>query len=202
MKVKKVKRSVLRDRTAAQMKAAGIKGGVVLKTGAWKKAKDAGIKNTDSGRPKTTKRRGGTDAVQISDEVVMQMAIEKAGGSTTAELALRYGVSEGHVTNLIRKKYIDSRTGREVLKGILMHNGIAFAGQAAQKIEELNGMQSVVATGIMTQRWIDLDKHSATVNDSIDLDEVSRVGRLLKDLDGYVSVESAVDNDSIDIAGG
>lgn len=197
MKVKKAKRKKASSfhSIPQAMKKAGVVGGVLIRKGEWQRAKEAQV----AGEPKPkglSRVQGSNDTVGISDEVALQMAVEKAGGKTTAQLSHEYGISENHVTNLINKKFVNSRTGREVLKGILLHNAIAFGGQAAQKIEELNGMQSVVASGIMTQRFIDLDKHASTVQENIDLDEISSVGRVLKELDGCISVES-LDSDDV-----
>lgn len=182
----KIKRPI--DNSHAQFKAAGIQKGVVLQKGAWQEAKD---KKPPSGTPKRNSRSsngGGCDPVPTSQSTINKAALAKAGGQSWEQVAQSTGITKEYVANKVREKFINNRQGREVLKSTLLENGIAFAAQAGDKIEELNGMQSVVAAGIMTQRFIDLDRHTQNIPDTIDLEEVAATGRAIQELEGYITV--------------
>lgn len=194
MKIVTPKKKRLYDNTARALKAANIPP-LPLKKGAWQLEKERNTKL--GGDPRTTKPRSAPLA--LTEKSHAQIGLDKASGKEHGEIATQYGVAKGIVQKSVREKFVSNREGRETLKGVLLENAIAFGSQASEKIEELNGMQSVVAAGIMTQRYIDLDKHSSTVVDNADLDQIASVGRTIAELEGMASSVGEEVGEIIDI---
>lgn len=189
-----MKAKIKADTSHAQFKKAGIPSGVVLRKGAWQKAKES----NPAGSPKAHRDHSKRQIVPLSPSVFEQAAHDKAGGKSWSQTAEATGLAQAYVEKAVKTKFINNQQGREILKASLLTNGIAFSEQATAKIEELNGMQSVVAAGIMTQRFIDLDKHSQNVPNSVDLEELAKVGRTIEEIESGITINPS---DIIDIGG-
>lgn len=199
----KIKVKVPRDLTSLRVKKAKLVPAALRVTaearkGAWQREQESVKARRVVGEPaKGVGLRGGADQTKserkyplaLSNAVHLDMARDKASGETLEAIAQKYGTAVTYVSEALRKLYTSNAHGREILKGILLENGIAFGMRAAEKIKELNGMQSVVASGIMVQRFIDLDKHNAASGAEADLAEVQRVGKRIADLENCVSVD-------------
>lgn len=148
--------------------------------GEWQIAKES--MPAISGIPKT--RVSKKPALAVPREVIEAMAHDKETGMTTPALASKYGLAASYIDEALKHHYITSKEGRQTLKGVLLEGAIACGQQAKAKIDELNGMQSVVATGILTQRYIDLDKHMVDTPEEIDMSEIEKAGQLISSLDG------------------
>lgn len=180
--MKKPKRK--RDLTDKKFKAAGIKPLDVKpmpRKGEWQVAREGKI----AGKPKQGKTM--RSLTRVSDEEVAEMARLKAGGMSYKEIGDLHGLAGTYVREAVNTRFVNTSKGREILKGVLLENAIATGVNARKKIDDLNGMQSVVAAGIMTQRFIDLDKHiqntPATVTDFAEIASLSEsLDELVKDL--------------------
>lgn len=190
----KVKRQTP-DTSHIQMKRAGIVAGVTLHKGKWQTERE---KEQIPGQPKPN-RKGAKHP--LPPHATEQIILAKAGGKSWDQTAQEFGVTKNLVAKRAKEHFINNRQGKEILKSVLLENGIAMASQASEKIEELNGMQSVVAAGIMTQRFIDLDKHTQNSPETIDLDEVAKVGRAIQELEQHLPTieQLGLPDDIIDI---
>src|SRR5687768_17404622 len=188
--MKKPKRTY--DKTSRDMKKAGITNGVVVRTAAWQESRRD---KTVPGKPKV--RPKGEKPLQLSTETKLAMARDKAGGMTTAALADKYSVSESYIEHSLRTLFTQNAVGREILKGVLLDNAIASGMHVRANIGELQPMQAVIATGVMTQRFIDLDKHTQKQAPEIDTTTLSQVGEILKDI--KESLGNPDDQDVLDI---
>lgn len=130
---------------------------------------------------------------------MFDMARDKAAGMSTASLSAKYGVSDNYVNQALNKLYVSSKTGREILKGVLLENALATGMVARSKVHELNGMQAIVASGIMTQRFIDLDKHTQNLPNTVDVSEVEKVGRMLNEMERKAFPDAVETGNIIDI---
>lgn len=170
------------------MKAAGIIGGVasIIRKGAWQLALEdkPAPKNGKSGMKKRT---------NIPKSTMLSMAHDKAGGMTSAAIAQKYALSKCYVENSLQKLYINSKVGREILKGVLLEGAIATGMRAHDKIGDLTGMQSVLATSALTSRFIELDKHTINQPAEVDWAELAEATRDLAELRKELGVDE--DND-------
>lgn len=188
MKPKKSKRNY--DSTSRKAKAAGLP---VLgrRKGEWElkreKTKTPGM---DKVRPK------GERALALKKDEMLEMARDKAGGMSDKELSKKYAISEAYVRDSLKTLYLNNKMGREILKNVLLDNAIAGGMRVRETIGELNPMQSVVATGIMTQRYIDIDKHNSQQVNDVDIDELQQVGELLRDLNKAAGLDDSIDVDA------
>lgn len=187
------------DQSYKQFKKVGIMHGVQLKKGKWQVEKEAKKKARVPGEPKK-KQQGGEPYVQTPENIGNAIVLSKASGKSWDQVAEEMGQSKVHVAKKAREHFINNQEGKQILKSVLLENAIAFGSQAGEKIEELNGMQSVVAAGIMTQRFVDLDKHDQNSNQTIDLEEVAKAGRLIEQLEQQIPIEATgIPEDVIDL---
>ena len=110
------------------------------------------------------------------------MINDRLAGASQKEVAEKYGVSERYIDMAMKKKYITTSDGRKVLEGALLENSIASAMHFRAHVDELSGMQAAVATGIMTGKFIDLQKHNGETPVEVDLTALSAMGDMLKDI--------------------
>lgn len=115
-------------------------------------------------------------------EVQMEIAKDRAKGSTIASLATKYGASITYVEDALRTIFRTSKEGREILKGVILENGIAAGMHARRTIGELTPMQAVVATGIMSSKFVELEKHAATLPSEVDFGELQSIGDNLRQI--------------------
>lgn len=137
--------------------------------------------------------------IPMSDKALLGMAQEKASGKADKQLAAKYGVSVSYVQDALRTLYLNNKTGREILKGVLLENAVACAMGVREEIGDLQPMQKVIATGVMTQRYIDLDKHTASVPAEVDYQALERIGAVLGRLNKIASDVDDEENRVIDI---
>lgn len=150
-----------------------------IRKGAWQIARE----NDTGGMPTRRTSNKQSKVVALNDDVLFQMAKEKAGGATLASLAAKYQVSETYINEALKKLYLSSAKGKQILRGVLLENAIGTGMHGRAKIGELNGMQAIVASGIMTQRFIDLDKYMQSTPETVDVAEIEKVGRLIIQLE-------------------
>lgn len=180
--IMKPKKSIQRprDKTSIQMKKAGIKGGgvnAIIRPGEWELAKINETKTleTVAGKPKGKKK-------PLQTKEIVSMAHDKAGGMSYPELSDKYGLSEGYIAAALRRLYVSTNIGKQILKGVLLENAIVMGTHARNKIADMTGMQAAVATGIMTSRFVELDKHDQQTPQEIDFKEIAEVGAQLRGL--------------------
>lgn len=173
-------RKIPPNRTAQKLKAAGI--GPVdlpLRKGSWQIAREKGL--PVPGQPKTKVK--GTKPLALTDEEKHEMVMDRESGMTVPQLSSRYGVSRKYVADALKQGYVTMKEGKTALRGVLLEGALACGQQAKVKIDELNGMQSVVAAGIFTQRFIDMDKHLQESPEEVDMSDVEKAGALLSSLE-------------------
>lgn len=164
------------------LKKVGIDNGI--RKGEWQIVREG----TPPGKPKKLSDRGkGHDPLAMSPEEHLSMVHDKAAGMTDKDIAEKYAVTAGFVNAALRKQYVNNTTGREILKGLLLDNAIAVGSKAATQIDELEPMQSMAATKLMTNAFIDLDKHSQSSPAVVDFTELAKMGEQLKGLNDLVT---------------
>lgn len=116
----------------------------------------------------------------IPEDMRLEIAKEMAGGATKEFVANKYGVSNSLVVRAMNQVWIGSAVGREILKNVILENGIAMGMQARDKMSELSPMQSVMATGIMSSKFVELDKHTSSTPQEVDFNQLQEIGEHLK----------------------
>lgn len=170
------------DTTAQKMKAAGI--APLIRKGEWQTA-----------RPKTLEERR-RKAVAVNtpmglskesmDEVRLAIVDRRAAGMTDKEISEEFHIGTKEVNRIINGKYAGVRKGAEALRSILLENSLLLGNNVRNKAKDMNGMQSAVATGIMTSKFIELDKHLAKQPENIDTESLSEMGEQLRELNDLV----------------
>jgi hypothetical protein len=182
---------------ASKLKAAGIKGPISHRKGTWELENEA---IPVAGAPKAAHKkpkRGSPTPLALSEKVHIEMARDKAGGMTDKDLAVKYAVSVTYVGDAMRTLFIQSKVGREILKGVLLDNAIAGGMKVRQSIDELTPSQAIVATSVMTQRFIDVDKHNSAMQTSdIDFTELNEIGDMLRELNMIAGTGPVIDVES------
>lgn len=192
------KKGGISDKVAMKLKAAKIPPiSLGIRKGEWQLAKEQAKGKHHKSVPHT--RSTESRVLMITDEAKQAMMEDKTSGMTFRDIANKYSVSTEYVKDALKAKYISNQEGKRVLRGVLLEGAIATGTQAKKKIKDLNGMQSVVASGILTQRFIDLDKHMTSQPDNVDLAEIEKVGQLLGDLDAALDQSAEEGSDFIDI---
>lgn len=180
-----MKRKKKYDSTGRKMKKvlkAG--GGVLLPRGEWERNRPAHLAAIDEKRTSATKRRGMGKGV--TEDVARSILIKHGAGASTQDLANEFGLGFRHLDRILKHKFVNRKAGVEALRSLLLENGIQLAAQTRVKAQDMNGMQSAVATGIMVSKFIELDKHQQGKDDDIDIEAISEVGRELKELNDIV----------------
>lgn len=187
------------DNTSARMKAAGMSGGVSMRRkGEWEKVVRPEAKKIP-GKAKPKKDKHKTDALALSTPTLVAMAKDKASGMTEKQMAVKYAVSARYVHEAMKTLFTATSTGREVLKNVLLDNAIATGMRVRATVDELSPMQSVIATGIMTQRFVDLEKHTQAAPPDVDFSELSQMGNLLRNIRESVGLDDDSHGPIIDI---
>lgn len=179
-------KSKTRDTTAIKLRAAKVPP-VGVRKGQWQVEREAAAKQVP-GKPKPNKKRTRA-AIALSPQLMLEAAKDKAAGMTNEMLATKYAVSEAYIGEALQRLYVRSDVGRQILKGVLLENAIATGMHARKNIESLSGMQATVAAGIFTDRFVQLDKHIASVPREVDFAEIAKVGQLLEELDAEVAID-------------
>lgn len=152
--------------------------GKVIEIGEWQLEKEH---RRAPGEP--AKKKAGNTTGKLTRIHIKQAAMDKIGGATWDELKQKYGVSIRYLRDAIQAQFITTKKGREILKGVLLEGAITSGMHAKSKIGELNGMQAAVATGILTSKFIELDKHTQGLpQDSADLTNLDQIGDDLRDI--------------------
>lgn len=181
--IKKVSNAPRRVYNSVPRKLAAAKIGPVdlpLRKGEWQDAKE---KRKHQPNEYRTRIRNKPILIATS-EVDLSISHDRETGMTIPQLSEKYGVSAGFVDRAVKRHYVSAKDGKAALRGSLLEGAIACSEQAHTKIGELNGMQSAVAAGIFTQRFIDMDKHIQESPDEVDMSDVEKAGALLKSLEG------------------
>jgi transposase-like protein len=186
--------------TSRKLKAARIAPvELPLRKGEWQVAKEQ--KKAVPGMPKTKSHK--KPVLIVNDGVAASMALAREEGQSVRQVAQEYGVSESLVERAVRRHYVSLKDGKQALRGVLLEGAIACGQQAKNKVEELNGMQSVVAAGIFTQRFIDMDKHIQESPEEVDMSDVEKAGALIAsldtELDGQLLEDREFEDATIDI---
>lgn len=151
-----------------------------MRQGEWQDAK----KNPKRVPGQPRQHNGNKAILAATSEVQLAIARDRESGMTIRQVSEKYGVAASYVADAVKKHYVSARDGKAALRGVLLEGAIACGQQAHAKIEDLSGIQSVVATGIFTQRFIDMDKHIQETPDEVDMSDVEKAGALLKSLEG------------------
>jgi len=194
-----------RDTTSRKLKAANISPFSARKP-QWaaehelaKKAREKTVVKPQRIAKKKKMKKGTSQAIVLSDDALMQAARERASGESLPDLAKRYGISSGYLAQCLKRVYVNTDVGRQILKGMLLENGIVTAAHAQKKLNELTGMQAAVASGIFTSRFIELDKHIQTSPQKIDFAKLDTIMQTLNELDQLVAHDLDDDGDITDI---
>lgn len=142
----------------------------------------------------TNKQTGAKNG--LSKETKLEIAKEKAGGASEHYLAKKYGVSITYVQDSLKSIFLTSKVGREILKNVILENGIACGMHARTKVEELSGMQAIMATGIMSSKFVELEKHTMAQPAEVDFVEIQAISenlKAIKDLVGDLPDDSVVE---------
>lgn len=167
------------DQTARKLKAAGVK---PLLKGDWEKHRE------EYGAPKAGK--AGVGKHKLSADTKLAIAKDKMAGATSKELAIKYDCSVKLIELALKHAFIATEKGKHVLKGILLENAVATGMKVKEGVEDLTTMQAAVVTGVMTQRFIELDKHMQGSNGAdVDFNGLIEVGKILSGLDGIIEGE-------------
>lgn len=187
-------KKINQDSTSSKLRAAGLAGGVERRKGEWELARDQ-----RSGRDKTGKRESGHGKLDLPHNAIVAMAYDKASGMGNDMIAKKYHVSDGYVADALKRLFIDHKIGRVILKGVLLENAVASGMHARKQLSSMNGMQAAVATGIFTDRFVQLDKHMASQPVEVDFNELQQVGGILKQLQDSVGGITSREIPAIDI---
>lgn len=188
----KNKNKTPKDKTAVRMKAAGIP--PIIRKGEWehntpKRVPLQGMPSKHLKRVKVEGKKVKTMPKQqlaLSPPTLIAMAKDRAGGMLRKQLSVKYHVSESYIDNALQHLFINNKIGREILKGVLLENAIACGMHGRAKVEELNGMQALVGAGIMTSRYVELDKHTQSAPDEVDFSDIAKISENLKQINDYV----------------
>lgn len=137
----------------------------------------------------------------IPPELSLEVAKELAGGATVDFLTKKYCVSDTYIRDSMNKLFVSSKVGREILKNVILENGIAAGMHARKTIGDLSPMQAIMATGIMSSKFVELDKHTAAQPAEVDFQELQKIGdnlKLIKESLGDLP-EDMTDEDIIDV---
>lgn len=166
------------DNLSRSLKAAGIEGGVTARQSPWDMER---IKDTP-GKPKKKKHK--TSAlIPISRETSFAMAKDRSLGMSEKQVADKYSVATCLVREALKRVYTGTAVGRELLKNVILEGAIATSTQALKKVGELNPVQSVAAAGLLTSKFIELDKHTQNTPQAIDFAQLKQVHENLQSLD-------------------
>ena len=169
------------DHTSQKIKKVIGKGGglaPILRTGEWEKAKNASLETKLADNP-----------VRVSEQERQLMINDRLAGASQREVAEKYGVSERYIDAAMRRSYVNTNDGRKVLESALLENAIASNVQFSRHVEELTPMQAAVATGIMTGKFIDIQKHNGETPVEVDLSTLSAMGDMLKDIRASIGTD-------------
>lgn len=150
----------------------------IVRKAPWLKQKENPERGGKNRELKTVHGKG--PAPTIAEDTKMQIAKEKAGGAGTDYLAKKYGVSAKYIDDALHHIFISSKVGRELLKNVILENGIACGMRARAGVADLSPMQAIMATGIMSSKFVELDKHTASTPAEVDFTELQAIGENMK----------------------
>ncbi len=180
----KSKKKKAYDSTARKLHAAGIQGGMPRRQGDWEKDREQRV----PGQPVARKNKGTSSlVVPVSRKTMMEMAHDKASGMMDKQIASKYAVTLSYVQDALRTLYVSNKQGREILKGVILENAISCGMASRECVGKLQPMQKVIATGIFTQRFIDLDKHTQSAAPEVDFQALDRIGKVLDKMNRQVA---------------
>lgn len=183
------------SKVSRQLKKAGIVGGIAIRKNPWESDKPKGITGMPKDKPPGERRLN-----QLPKETLILMAKDKASGLTDLQIADKYSVSNSYIQGAMRTLFMTSKIGREILKGVLLDNAVACGMRVRATVDELSPMQAVIATGVMTQRFVELEKHTQQAPPDVDFSELAQVGQILKDIRGSIGlIGNSVEGEIIDI---
>lgn len=167
----------------------------MVRKGDWQLAKENPNMTAKTGK------KSDTFGHKIPEEMRLEVAKEMAGGASKAIIADKYGVSNAYVVNAMKKVWMTSSVGREILKNVILENGIAMGMQARAQMKDLTPMQSVMAAGIMTSKFVELDKHTASTPQEVDFNQLQEIGEHMKQVAEALGVhaEDMDEEDAIDV---
>lgn len=128
----------------------------------------------------------------VSEEEKALMIQKKFSGSTNKEIADMFAVSDSYIDTVLEREFLPTPSGRQKLLSLLLHNSVAVGAHFATRIDELSGMQAAIATGIMTGKFIDLQKAIKENADETppDFGALSRLNSTMDEIKGYLGTES------------
>lgn len=189
--------SMPKDNSSRTLKKHGIKPLALpaRRVGDWEKARQD--RKHTPGAPKVRDKQKHKQVSQLTEDELEAMAHKKAGGMSYGQIAGEHGVATKYVRRALTGKFIHTAKGREILKGVLLDGAIAAGVQTHEKMGELNGMQSAIVTGVFTQRFIDMDKHTATMpHDQADFAAIAKASDAIEELVRDLGVGDVIDVDA------
>lgn len=162
----------------------GKSGGVVLRKGEWEKNRPAHLASIREKQTATKNQNGGRAGAE--EQYKEAIIIRRAEGASLKDLKREFEIGEEDVRRVLKHKFVDGKTGRQKLRDLLLSNAIQLGAQTRAKASDMNGMQSAVATGIMTSKFIELDKHMQNQPEEIDNASLSEIAKELKDMNDLV----------------
>lgn len=165
-----------------KLKAGGV--APLIRRGEWQHDRPKTLKEREAKAMSNLPRKGPSD----EDMKNVQLAIveRRAAGRTDQEIAEEFGLKRKTVNAIINTKFVNNRKGAEVLRGLLLENSLLLGANVRKNVDNMNGMQSAVAAGIMTTKFIELDKHIAKQPENVDTESLSEIGKGLKELNDIV----------------
>lgn len=180
------------------MKKAGIKKGLADIQGEFPPERTS---QKVAGRHKERRPKGSIPkGLVLPKEAYPLMLKDKARGMTLDAIGAKYGLSTNYVQNALATLFITNKVGREVLKGVHLENAIATGMKVRETIEDLSPMQAAIVSGISTQRYIDLERHTQSSPPDVDFTELKQVGQLLRGIRDDIGISTeGEDGEIIDI---
>lgn len=115
-------------------------------------------------------------------DVEKHIIMEQIGGRTPVEIAREYGVHRNFVNNALRRRFGSKEKGKEALMNLMLENALALQESVATRIGEFSGPQAVLASAIMADKMMALEKSIAETPKTIDFSALRNIGETLKRL--------------------
>lgn len=154
--------------------------GVLLRRGEWERNRAAHLDDIAE-KHTSTKHKCGTRK-GIKEDVRHAMIVRASEGASIRDIVKEFHISKREVEYALKHTFADGETGAQKLKNLLLSNATQLAVQTRRKADDMNGMQSAVATGIMTSKFIELDKHLASKPRTVDLEALTEIAGELREM--------------------
>lgn len=79
-------------------------------------------------------------------------------GDSQRDVEERNGLSNGYINSLLTKKFGDRQQLNELLEDVLLENALVAGAIFQDKAPEMSGRDAAIATGVFTQRLLEVQK--------------------------------------------